>query len=125
MIKPFSTVTSLQRTQNTAHFGKRSENASFFSPPHPSFPEWIFVYYIIRSDISFLGIFPLHGKPCIQSLHSFNGLRVYPAPMCSNIAVNLTLTLMGNVQLKSTTLGVVTTLGYKMNLHIQTGIIST
>lgn len=31
---------------------------------------------------------------------------------------------MGNVQLKSTSLGVVTTLGCKIDLHIQTGIIS-
>lgn len=33
--------------------------------------------------------------------------------MCSDIVVKLTLTLMGNVQLKSATLSVVTALGCK------------
>lgn len=114
MVKPFSTVTSFWGTHNTTDFGKRSVKGSFFSSPiPPSLNGFCVLYY------SFWYFFPWHfssswESPCIHSLHSFNNLRVYPAPMCSNVAVNATLTLMGNVQLKSTTLGLVITLAQEI-----------
>lgn len=72
-------------------------------------------------DVSISSIFPLQGNHHIFVLLFHCHLITWGyILMCSDIVVKLTLTLMGNVQLKSATLSVVTALGCKTDWCVQT-----